>query len=474
MRICHKFAEIFYGMKQNHEREHIALVIGAGVAGSEAAYQLAQHGIRVIVVDQNALPYGKIEDGLPLWHIGLRDRVEADIDKKLRHPKIKFLPLFQLGKDIQLEDLMKNYAFDAIILAFGAWKDRPLPVPGIEKFKDTGQLIYQNDLLKWYNHRHEPDYDGPQFDIQDGVTVIGGGLSSLDVMKIVMMELAGKKLKEKYGLDYDLFTLEKKGIKKILEENNIRWEDLGLKGATLVYRRSAREMPLKIPASDDPADKEKAKDIAEKLLRTYQDKFMFRFIPNATPVGFEEKDGKLTALILERTETRDGKVVKTGETFRHETPQVISSIGSIPVKLPGIPYEGDAIKTEGPLKSKVSGYENLFAVGNAVTGKGNIKMAKEHGREAMKNWIETKRQPVAGVLRQLDDKYLEDTDKRAERISDYILSQPIPTQEEVERIWDLVEQRRQAIGYTSYDEWIAKHKPVRLEELLGKTDKKKS
>jgi len=461
-------------MDKKHEREHIALVIGAGVAGSEAAYQLARHGIRVIVVDQNALPYGKIEDGLPLWHIGLRDRVEEDIDRKLRHPKIKFLPLFRLGKDMQLQELMSNYAFDAVILAFGAWKDRPLPVEGIEKFKETGQLIYQNDLLKWYNHRHEPGYDGPQFEIQDGVTVIGGGLSSLDVMKIVMMELAGKKLKEKFGLDYDLFTLERKGIKKILEENGLRWEDLGLKGATLVYRRSAREMPLKIPASDDPADKEKARDIAEKLLNTYKEKFGFRFIPNAVPAGFEEENGKLKALILERTQTRDGKLIRTGETFRHETPQVISSIGSVPVKLPGIPYDGDSIKTEGPLKAQVSGYENLFAVGNAVTGKGNIKMAKEHGRQAMKNWIETRRKPVAGVLRQLDDKYLEDTDKRAESISEYILTKPVPTQEEVERIWELVENRRKAIGYTNYDEWIRRHKPVRLEELLKQKQKKNS
>ncbi|NPA43840.1 MAG: FAD-dependent oxidoreductase [Chlorobi bacterium] len=458
-------------MNKPHEREHLALVIGAGVAGSEAAYQLAQNGIRVIVVDQNALPYGKIEDGLPLWHIGLRDRVEADIDRKLRHPKIKFLPLFKLGKDMQLEDLMKNYKFDAIILAFGAWKDRPLPVPGIEKFRESGQLIYQNDLLKWYNHKHEPDYDGPLFEIKDGVTVIGGGLSSLDVMKIVMMELVGKALKEKYGLDYDLFTMEKRGLKSILEEHGLTLDDLGLKGATLVYRRSAREMPLKIPASDDPADKERAKDIAEKLLNTYREKFLFQFIPHAVPVDFEEKDGRLTALILEKTKTENGKVVKTGERFRHETPQVISSIGSVPVKLPGIPYEGDAIKTEGPLKAKVAGYENLFAVGNAVTGKGNIKMAKEHGREAMKNWIETKRTPVAGVVRQLDEKYLEDTDKRAESITGYILSQPIPTQEEVERIWELVENRRKQIGYTTYDDWIARHKPVRLEELLNKINK---
>ncbi len=454
-------------MTKHHHREHLALVIGAGVAGSEAAYQLAKHGIRVIVVDQNALPYGKIEDGLPLWHIGLRDRVEREIDEKLRHPKIKFLPLFKVGRDITLDQILNDYKFDAVILAFGAWQDRPLPVPGIEKFKKSGQLIYQNDLMRWFNHKHEAGYDGPTFDIQDGAVVVGGGLASLDVIKIVMMELAGRVLREKYGLDYDIFTLEKKGIKAILDENGLTWKDLGLRGATLVYRRSARDMPLKVAHSDDPKDIERARDVAEKLLNTYKEKFMFDFVPNAVPVDYTEQNGRLTGLVLERTRSHDGKLEYTGERFTLPTTQVISSIGAIPVKLPGIPYRGDAIDTEGPTGSKVKGYDNLFAVGNAVTGKGNIKMAKEHGRQAMKDWLLSKREPVAGVLRQPDEDYLKDTDRRADRISDFILSKPIPSQEEVDHVWELVENRRKAIGYTTYDEWIARHKPERLEEQLG-------
>lgn len=454
-------------MEKHHEREHLALVIGAGVAGSEAAYQLAQHGIRVIVVDQNALPYGKIEDGLPMWHIGLRNRVEDEIDKKLRHPKIKFLPLFKIGKDMSLREIMENYKFDAIILAFGAWLDRPLPVPGIEKFKGT-QLIYLNDLMKWFNHKHEPRYDGPQIEIPDNTVVIGGGLASLDAIKIVMMELVMKRLKEKYGVETDIFTLEKKGIVKFLEENNLRFEDLDLEGGSLVYRRSAREMPLKVAHSDDPADIERAKDVAEKLLNTYKEKFKFNFIPNAVPVDFEEKNGRLKALILEKTVSENGKLIYTGERFKRPANMVISAIGAVPVKLPEIPYKGDAIDTEGPTGSKVKGYENLFAVGNAVTGKGNIKMAKEHGRKAMEEWLVSKREPVAGVTRQFDERYLNDTDRRAERISDFILSKPIPTQEEVDHVWELVEKQRRSIGYTTYDEWIARHKPVRLEEILYK------
>jgi hypothetical protein len=286
-------------------------------------------------------------------------------------------------------------------------------------------------------------------------------------MKIVMMELAGKALKEKFGLDYDIFTMEKKGIKKILEENNLKREDLGIRGATLVYRRSAREMPLKQPNSPAPEDVEKAGKISEKLLNNYREKFLFDFIPNAVPVDFEEKNGKLTALILEKTRSGNGKLINTGERFRHETPQVISSIGSIPVKLKGIPYDGDKIKTADEMGALVYGYKNLFAVGNAVTGQGNIKMAKEHGRNVTEKLIhDTIKKESEKLRKTLDPEYIHDTDKRAESIADIILHQPLPTQEEVEHVWELVEQKRKEIGYTDYDSWIRRHKPVRLEEIL--------
>ncbi|HHL52322.1 MAG TPA: hypothetical protein ENJ39_03020, partial [Flammeovirgaceae bacterium] len=58
----------------NHYGKHFVAVIGGSVSGSEAAWLLAEKGYRVVVFDQKMLPYGKIEDGLPKWHIGLRDK----------------------------------------------------------------------------------------------------------------------------------------------------------------------------------------------------------------------------------------------------------------------------------------------------------------------------------------------------------------------------------------------------------------
>ena len=73
-----------------HSGKHFIAIIGGSVAGSEAAYMLAKKGFRVVVFDQKNLPYGKIEDGLPKWHVGLRNKEERLIDERLNHPNIRF------------------------------------------------------------------------------------------------------------------------------------------------------------------------------------------------------------------------------------------------------------------------------------------------------------------------------------------------------------------------------------------------
>jgi len=77
---------------------HFVIVIGGGVAGAEAAHQFAQRGIRVAVLEQNTLPYGKIEYGLPKWHVKLRNKEEAAIDQKLTHPLVQYIPRTKLGR----------------------------------------------------------------------------------------------------------------------------------------------------------------------------------------------------------------------------------------------------------------------------------------------------------------------------------------------------------------------------------------
>lgn len=174
--------------------QHVVLIAGGAVAGSEAASQLARRGVRCIVVEQNDRPYGKIEDGLPRWHANLRRQEEKKIDDKLAHPLIHFVPRTKLGREVGLSEVLGS-GVSAIVLAVGAWRDRPLPLPGIDAYVGRG-FYYQNPLVYWFNHYPEPGYEGLEVVPADGALVVGGGLASLDVVKILMLETVTRALAE--------------------------------------------------------------------------------------------------------------------------------------------------------------------------------------------------------------------------------------------------------------------------------------
>ena len=60
--------------------QHFVAIVGGAIAGSVAAEILADRGIRVAVFEQNKRPYGKIEDGLPRWHVEQRKQEYGNID----------------------------------------------------------------------------------------------------------------------------------------------------------------------------------------------------------------------------------------------------------------------------------------------------------------------------------------------------------------------------------------------------------
>ena len=86
--------------------KHLVAIFGGAVSGAEAANQLTKRGIPVVVFDQNILPYGKIEDGLPKWHAKLRDKEEAKINAKLSNPLVQFVPKVVLGKTVDFKEVI--------------------------------------------------------------------------------------------------------------------------------------------------------------------------------------------------------------------------------------------------------------------------------------------------------------------------------------------------------------------------------
>ena len=453
-------------------KKHYVAVIGGSISGSEAANLLAQNGFRVVVFDMNALPYGKIEDGLPNWHISLRDRQQQDIDKKLNQDNIRFVPLVKIGSDIEFKDLVQNWGFSAIILANGAWQDRKLQIEGIDKFINKN-IIYQNDFIYWFNHKHEPNYNGIHYELKDNAVVIGGGLASLDVVKIFMIELVKMKLEKLYNINVDLFTLEKYGIDKILAQHDIEFNDLGLNGVTLVYRREAQDMPLKDPKDETKESIVKAKAISKKLLQKYQEKFKFNFKELSIPIALKEVNGKLEGITLQSVKKENGKLVPIDHKIQTiPTQMIVSSIGSLPEKIDGLNYKWDTLVMKSENEYSVAGYDNVFAIGNAVTGRGNIQDSKQHGKKMTKKIIDfhLTEDAFEKWLVTLNQSIKEDVASQVNSIIKSIKKQELQPNDIIQKILDKTQEINESNGYKTYESWIAKKKPVRLEELINKNN----
>ncbi|MBL4658054.1 MAG: FAD-dependent oxidoreductase [Flavobacteriales bacterium] len=444
---------------------HYIAVIGGAVSGSVTAFKFASRGIKTVIFDQQTLPYGKIEDGLPKWHSKLRDKEEGKIDERLVHPNITYVPNVRLGSDITFEEL-NSWGFSAIVLATGAFNDRPLPVDGIDEYVNNG-FYYQNPFFIWYNHFHEENYEGLKHDIVDDAVVVGGGLVSLDVVKALMIESVKEKLQEK-GHEVDMFTLDR-SIVKVLDELGYTLDDLGLKGCSLYYRRRMIDMPVTPMATDTPEALEKAQGIRAKLLNNFTTKYLFRFYECHAPIDKIVEDGKLAGLVFQKTEVIDGKAVAIeGTEIKVEAALVISSIGSIPELLEGIPSQWQMFKISDMNTCQIEGYDNVFAVGNAVTGQGNIKESFKHGNELSGRIMDDS----LGWTEEHFEAYSEITasnvSDQASEIANKFSENNLLSAEKVAEIDSKIGELHAKSGYSGdYQAWRDANIPTRLEDMLG-------
>lgn len=441
---------------------HVAVIFGGAVAGAETASRLSERGIYSIVFERAAVPWGKIEWGLPKWHARQRDQEEAAIDAVMQNPYVEFVPLTGLGRDVSLQEVC-SWPASAVFLAVGAWRDRPLPVPGIDDYVGRG-FCYQNPFVAWFNETENPaaSTDG-EYRIEDGAVVIGGGLASLDVAKILMLETTRHVLRRR-GYPVDLFTLEKKGIPKVLEDLGLKWQDLGLKGCTLYYRRRPFDMPL-VPLEEGKAvpEPEQIERVRVKVLETALRKYLFSFQSCSVPVDKLVCEDRLTGLVFQRTEVVGGKARPIpGTEFTVETPLVVSSIGSVPEPIPGIPMEGDLYALEDRTTCRVKGYPNVFAVGNVVTGTGNIKNSRMHARS---------------VTNRVMDEFLQWTEADSDRLLQlsaagdeskteaFARENGLKSPSDLRRLQEIVRRYQARVGYTGdYPRWVMEHRPGGRDE----------
>ena len=434
---------------------HVVAICGAAVSGSEAAAICAAQGITAIVFEQNARPYGKIEDGLPRWHDRLRAKEFKAIDENLSRPGVHFVPKTKLGSDLSFDELANQWGVSALVLANGAWRDRPLPVPGAHEYVGKG-LVYQNPFVYWFNHYEEPGYDGPQYCVTDDAIVIGGGLASIDLVKIINIELYRGALRQR-GIDVEVVEMEHAGITGTLQKRRVDPKSLGIAGCTLYYRRRVRDMPIAFPWDTTPEQIARTEGVRETMVNILQQRFRVNVKECHAPVAPVIEGGRLVGLTFRRSEVRDGKAFEIeGSDFDVRSGFIVSSIGSVPEFIEGIPTRGELYHFSNSNTGAVAGLTGVFGLGNVLTGKGNIKDSRANAKDISDRLLSHHLRLTNGQSRDLGVDAHEAAQDQARALAAQAAQRPKVPSDKMRTIAAALARRWQAAGYDgNYASWIA-------------------
>ncbi len=446
---------------------HVVAIVGGACAGSTAAEILAQHGVEVVVFEQNDRPYGKIEDGLPRWHRDQRRMEYRRIDARLDRPLVHLVPRTRLGTDLQFDEVVAG-GWSAVLLANGAWRDRPLDVQGADRWVGRG-LVYQNAFIYWFNHAQEASYAGTRYEVPPGAICIGGGLASFDVVKVFQLELYGRALRAR-GVEVAMHDLEHEGIPAICRHHGI--DDphhLGVADSWLVYRRRVEDMPLASPPAGASAEQQaKIEFVRRKMLAKAQEKFLFHMRPQAIPAALLIEEDHVAGVRFMETALQGGTLVALADhTFELRSPLVVSSIGSLPEPIPGIVMKGAYYDYADWDTGAYGPAPGVFGVGNVVTGRGNIKASEHHAKDVARHLVEhylgVQPEGEARTRAGVSEHGAAAGEALAAQVLDELAVRPVLPAAEAEALVARARARQAEVGYEGYGAWMAKVTPEDAE-----------
>ena len=146
-------------------------IIGGGVAGMAAAYQLRKMGHVSTIFDDHPQLGGMARYGIPGYRVP-RDKMDAEIKRITDMDGVEVQLNTRIGKDISVETLEKDY--DAILWALGCKKGRGLFV---DNWNDVPNAVTAVDFLEAFN-LGDMKYTAPK------VVCVGGGDTSIDVVSV--------------------------------------------------------------------------------------------------------------------------------------------------------------------------------------------------------------------------------------------------------------------------------------------------
>lgn len=324
---------------------HIA-IIGSGPSGyyaAEAAGKKWGEDARIDVFDKLPVPYGLIRTGVAPDHQSIK-AVARRYEKTALTENVRFVGNVTVGTDVTVPELQDLY--DAVVFATGAPHDRQLGLEG----EDLGNIFGSAAFVGWYNGH--PDFAALDADFSGKhAVVIGMGNVALDVARILSKteaEMAGSDIVEHAlsalrGSQLETVTiLGRRGPHQIM----MTPKELG----ELMHLERASPMvdPEDLPPVDDDLILEPGLRKSVTLLRDFaaipasihgETPIGIEFDFFANPVSFEGKDGKVSAVEVEKTVIEKGRALGTGETYRVPADLVVSCIGYRSSSIEGVPFD---------------------------------------------------------------------------------------------------------------------------------------
>ncbi len=223
--------------------KRILAIAGAALTGSEAAALAAAEGALVLVLEQQAEPYGAMFERIPVWHFDERDAQIAIINDNLETTNVWFVPRTKLGTDITVDALLA-LGVQQVLAARGTIE---LAAPFVQ-----GAVVDDRALLHWFNGKGRRGYTGPELDPKDDAVVVGGGLAAIDCARILAFRRVVAALDAR-GKQTGPIPLHRQGVLRTVQQHGFSVEALGL-GTTRIYVSSYDQL---VPAWVD-ADTRKA------------------------------------------------------------------------------------------------------------------------------------------------------------------------------------------------------------------------
>ena len=322
---------------------HKVAIVGSGPAGLTCAGDLARLGYDVTIFEALHLAGGVLVYGIPEFRLP-KAIVQKEIDGLIAMG-VKIETNMVIGKVISIEELMKEYNFEAVFVGSGAGLPKFMNIPG-ENLKgvfSANEILTRVNLMKAY----QKDASTPIKESKN-VVVVGGGNVAMDAARCAIR--------------------------------------LGAENVYIVYRRGEEELPAR----------------KEEVEHAKEEGIIFKLLTNPVELIGDETGtvSKMKCVEMELTEPdesgRRRPVVKPNSEFYIDTDCVIMSLGTSPNPLIKSTTSGLATESWGGIivdESAATSVEGVYAGGDAVTGAATVILAMGAGKtaaEGIDNYIKNK------------------------------------------------------------------------------------